>query len=288
MRVAYLGNFYRLLKQSLYCFVFTPLLLFGDGIEDAKTYHSHSTLQWRVAMDVIDSIAWEGTEHILDVGCGDGKITALLAQKIPGGSILGIDISQSMIDFASLHYPQSDYPNLIFQKLDAAEILIENRFDRAVSFSTLHWVMDQEKTLKSIHRALVPGGSISFHIYGKGLMNVTVMGDSLIHTEKWAPYFPLYVNQRVFFTDEEYQTLLERAGFQQVSVMGSWSDTSFADRQALLNFAKPLLNFICHLPVELQQEFTEDVIDKIISIAGVSDDGAIHYKTFNLRAFGVK
>lgn len=90
------------------------------------------------------------------------------------------------------------------------------------------------------------------------------------------------------FKDTEYQTLLECAGFQQVSVIGSWYDTPFANRQALINFAKPLMNFIRHLPPELQQEFTEEVVDKIISIAGVSDDGTIHYKTFNLQAFGVK
>lgn len=288
MRINFLQNSFRLLKWSLYFSVLTPLLLTANGIEDAKTYHSNSTLQWHVAMDAIDSVDWKGTERVLDIGCGDGKITALLAQKLPEGSVLGIDISQSMIDFASLHYPKVDYPNLNFQKLDAAEILFENQFDQVVSFSTLHWVMDQKKALKAIHRALIPGGAVCIQTYGTGHMNVTVIGDYLIHTEKWAQYFPSYTKQRVFFTDTEYQALLECAGFQQVSVIGSWHDTPFANRQALINFAKPLLNFIRHLPAELQQEFTEEVVDKIISIAGVSDDGIIHYKTFNLQAFGIK
>jgi ubiquinone/menaquinone biosynthesis C-methylase UbiE len=288
MRIDFFQNFFRLLKWSLCCFILTPLLLIGNGIEDAKIYHSNSTLQWDVAMDTIDLISWQGNEHVLDIGCGDGKITAFLAQKLSEGSILGIDISQSMVDFASLHYPQTDYPNLNFQKLGAAEILFENQFDRVVSFSTLHWVMDQEKALKAIHRALIPGGAVCIHTYGTGLMNVTVIGDSLIHTEKWARYFPSYIKQRVFFTDQEYRALLECAGFQQVSVSGSWHDIPLANRQALINFAKPLLNFIRHLPIELQQEFVEEVADKIISITGVSDDGIIHYKTFNLQAFGVK
>ncbi len=288
MRITFLQKSFRLLKRSLCCSILIPSLLIANGIEDAKTYHSNSTLQWHVAMDAIDSVTWKGTESVLDVGCGDGKITALLAQKLSVGSVLGIDISQSMIDFASLHYPQIDYPNLNFQKLDAAGIFFENQFDRVVSFSTLHWVMDQEKALKAIYRALVPGGAACIQTYGTGLMNVTVIGDSLIHTKKWAQYFPSYTKQRVFFTDMEYHTLLESAGFQQVSVIGSWYDTPFADRHALINFAKPLLNFIRHLPAELQQEFAEEVVDKIISIAGVSDDGIIHYKTFNIQAFGIK
>lgn len=264
------------------------MLLIADGIEDAKTYHSNSTLQWHVAMSAIDSVSWQANERVLDIGCGDGKITALLAKKLPFGSILGIDISQSMIEFASQNYPEMDYPNLNFQKLDAAEISFENQFDRVVSFSTLHWVVDQEKALRAIHRALVPGGRVCIQTYGTGLMNVTVIGDALIHTKKWAPYFPSYTKQRVFFTDKEYQALLESAGFQQVSVIGSWYDTPFPNREALKNFAKPLLNFIRHLPIELQQEFTEEVVDEIISIAGVADDGVIHYKTFNIQAFGIK
>jgi trans-aconitate methyltransferase len=265
-----------------------PLALIANGIEDAKTYHSNSTLQWNVAMDTINSVAWKGNEQVLDIGCGDGKVTALLSQKLSEGSILGIDVSQSMIDFASLNYPHINYPNLNFQKLDAAEIFFENKFDRVVSFSTLHWVMDQEKALKAIHQALIPGGSVCIQTYGTGSMNVTVIADSLIHTKKWLQYFPCYSKQRVFFTDTEYRALLESAGFQQVSVIGSWHETLFANRQALVHFAKPLLNFIRHLSAELQQEFSEEVVDKIISIADVSDDGIIHYQTFNLQAFGVK
>lgn len=283
----FLQNSFRLLKWTLYS-VLIPLLLTANGIEDATTYHSHSTLQWRIAIDAIDSVDWKGTERVLDIGCGDGKITALLAQKLSEGSVIGIDISQSMIDFASVHYPKSDYPNLNFQKLDAAEILFENQFDRVVAFSSLHWVMDQEKALQAIYRALIPGGTVCIETYATGIMNVTVIGDYLIHTEKWAEYFPSYTKQRVFFTDMEYQALLECAGFQQVSVIGSWYDTPFANRQALTHFVKPLLNFIRHLPADLQQEFTEEVVDIIISIAGVSDNGIIHYKTFNLQAFGVK
>lgn len=282
-------RFFQSFGWILPCFSFMVMpLLIGSGIEDAKTYHNNSSLQWRVAIDTIDLIPWNGSEHILDIGCGDGKITALLAQKLSLGSVLGIDISQTMIDFASSHYLYNDHHNLSFQQLDAAEIMFENKFDRVVSFSTLHWVIDQEKVLKSIHRALISGGTACIQTYGTGLMNVTVISDSLIHTEKWASYFPSYVKQRIFFTDQEYAALLQSAGFQKVSVIGRWYDTPFANRQDLINFAKPLLDFIAHLPMELQQEFIEEVVDKIISIAGIADDGIIHYKTFNLQAFGVK
>lgn len=274
--------------KFLLFFLSLSTLLIASGIEDAKTYHGNSSMQWRIAVEIIDSIPLMESERILDIGSGDGKVTAFLAEKIAKGSILGVDISQSMIDFATSHYPQINYPNLSFQKGDAAELLFENQFDRVVSFSTLHWVLDQKKTLDAIHRALVPGGMVCIHTYGKSPMNVTSVGDVLVHTEKWAPYFPSYSKQRVFFTEQEYQSLLEEAGFRQVQVTGCWDDTPFSDRQALVDFAKPLLNFIHHLPQDIQQEFVEEVADRIISIANPSNGEPIHYQTFSLRAKGYK
>src|SRR3990167_5170381 len=106
------------IMKFLFFFLILSTLLQAAGIEDAKTYHGNSSLQWRIATEIIDSIPLRESERILDVGCGDGKITALLAGKIDKGSVLGIDISQSMIDFASSHYPQTNYPNLAFQQQD--------------------------------------------------------------------------------------------------------------------------------------------------------------------------
>lgn len=274
--------------KFLFFFLTLSTLLQAAGIEDAKTYHGNSSLQWRIATEIIDSIPLKESERILDIGCGDGKITALLAGKIARGSVLGIDISQSMIEFASFRYPQTNYPNLAFQQQDAAELFFENQFDRVVSFSTLHWVLDQEKALNAIYRALVLGGTVCIHTYGKSPMNVTTVGDLLVHTEKWAPHFPSYSKQRVFFTELEYHVLLEQAGFQQVQVIGCWDDTAFLNRQALIDFAKPLLNFIRPLPPDIQQEFIEEVADRIISIANPLNGEPIHYRTFSLRAQGTK
>lgn len=262
--------------------------LHASGIEDAKIYHNNSTLQWHIALRTIDLIPLMQSDRILDIGCGDGKITALLAMKVANGSVLGIDISQSMIDFASYHYPQMSYPNLSFQKQDGAKLSFENQFDCVVSFSALHWILDQEKALKAIHRALIPGGRVCIHTYGKSIMNVTSIADLLISTEKWAAHFPSYTKQRVFFTEEEYRELLEQADFQQIEVIGSWDDTPFPNRQALIDFARPLLNFIRHLPQDLQQQFVEEVVDQIVSIAGPTNDGVIHYRTFSLQATAIK
>jgi trans-aconitate methyltransferase len=261
-------------------------LLHANGVEDAKTYHNNSSVQSQVALETIDLIPWQGTERVLDIGSGDGKITTLLAKR--AGLVLGIDVSQAMIDFASSHYGQTEYPNLAFLKMDGAELAFEARFDRVVSFSSLHWILDQEKVLKATYRALVPEGRICFHIYGVNLMNITEIGTLLARSEKWAPYFPAYKQERVFFTEEGYRDLLEQAGFEDIEINGSWRETIFAHRQAMADFARPLLNWIYHLPLELQREFVEEVVDGIVSLGGLTEKGEICYRTFNLQVVATK
>ncbi len=275
--------------KSILCFLtIVPFLLSGNGIEDAKIYHANSALQWHIAMDTISLITLLDSDHILDIGCGDGKITAYLAKNTPNGSVLGIDISKAMIDFATAHYPKTVYSNLTFTQEDAAEIAFENQFDKILSFSTLHWVMDQEKALKAIYRALVPGGKICLQTYGKGNMHVTELADRLVQTAKWKPYFPAYSMQRVFFSEQEYQALCEKAGFMDIKINGAWTITPFANQQALSDFVTPLLNFIKHLVEEMQQEFIKELVDQIVAIATKGQDGTIYYQTYNLSVTATK
>lgn len=259
--------------------------LHSHGIQDPVTYSKNSSLQWNLAMEMIALVPWSGCERVLDIGCGDGKVTAFLAGKLPQGSILGIDISQKMIDFAKSHYAQD---NLAFEREDGAEISFENRFDRIVSFSALHWILDQKKALKAFYDALVPGGKICLQTYGKFPMGVPIVADRLIHSEKWSYLFPSYTRQRVFSTEDEYRFLLKSAGFEQIQIKGSLSDIAFSNRQALLDFATPILNFICHLPDHLQKAFVEEVVDEIIAIAGISNDGHIHYLDFSIQVVAIK
>jgi len=101
-------------------FIAVAAQIFSDGIKDAISYSKNSKLQWNIAMETIDLVQWAGSERVLDIGCGDGKITAQIASKLTRGAVLGVDISKAMIDFACSHYPQAHYPNLAFEKCKSA------------------------------------------------------------------------------------------------------------------------------------------------------------------------
>ena len=109
-----------------------------------------------------------GRNGVLDVGCGDGKITARIAGRVPRGSVLGVDPSRDMIAFASDHFPPSVGSNLRFEVADARRLPYRSEFDLVVSFNALHWVPEQEDALRSIRSALRPAGRAILHSSHRG------------------------------------------------------------------------------------------------------------------------
>ncbi len=107
---------------------------------DASSYEKHSSPQRQWALDLIRTREFAGDEHVLDIGCGDGKISAELAARVPSGSALGVDEAHTMIRFAQEKFPQSRFANLWFQHADATHLIFCHEFDLVVSFAALHWI----------------------------------------------------------------------------------------------------------------------------------------------------
>ena len=84
-----------------------------------------------------------GDERVLDLGCGDGTISAAIAARLPHGSVLGVDASHDMVAFAGARRFRRLLANLAFRVADAAHLSFAGEFDLVVSFNCLHWVLDQ-------------------------------------------------------------------------------------------------------------------------------------------------
>src|SRR5262249_14293459 len=95
---------------------------------NAGEYNRHSSLQAALAEERLGRLILQGAERVLDVGCGDGKITAEIAARIPHGSVLGIDPSQNMIAFASRHFGPATRPNLRFEVADVRRLPYRQEF----------------------------------------------------------------------------------------------------------------------------------------------------------------
>ncbi|OMH40090.1 class I SAM-dependent methyltransferase [Desulfurobacterium indicum] len=91
---------------------------------------------------MIEKLSLKGNELVLDIGCGDGKITFEIARRVPDGYVVGIDSSEEMIKLASKMFSPSKYPNLSFRFLDIQEMDFSGEFDVIFSNAALHWIID--------------------------------------------------------------------------------------------------------------------------------------------------
>ena len=131
---------------------------------NAEDYAKHSSTQYELAKELIPKLRLSGNEALLDIGCGDSKVTAQLASSLPGGCVVGIDNSEGMVDLARRNFPQTAYPNLHFQRMNVQSLDFQDQFDRVFSNAALHWVIDQRPVLKGVQRSLKAGGSLLFQM----------------------------------------------------------------------------------------------------------------------------
>ena len=136
---------------------------------DAQAYNRVSALQQWLAEKSLVRLPLDGDERVLDVGCGDGKVTSEIARRLPRGSVVGVDASHAMIAFAAQTFPTAVHPNLAFRVADAARLPFADQFDLVVSFNCLHWVHDQAAVLRGIRAAFVASGRTHLRFVSRGV-----------------------------------------------------------------------------------------------------------------------
>jgi trans-aconitate 2-methyltransferase len=131
---------------------------------DGRKYESASAHQKEWGMKIIEELGLRETEAVLDLGCGDGTLTARIAGLVPRGEVVGIDASQGMIDVAR----KKEAGNLRFVLMDINDLDFTERFDVAFSNATLHWVGDHARLLRNLRRGLRRDDVLRFNFAGEG------------------------------------------------------------------------------------------------------------------------
>ena len=181
---------------------------------NAGDYARHSESQQQWGKELIAKLRLAGDEHLLDIGCGDGKVTAEIAARLPRGKVVGIDSSAEMITLAGTRYAENQFTNLRFVKMDARKLSFCAEFDVVFSNAALHWVIDHNPVLSGIYEALKPGGRLLMQMGGRGNAAVLVsVLEQVISEEKWRPYFNGFSFPYGFYGPDEYRPWLRAAGF---------------------------------------------------------------------------
>ena len=172
---------------------------------DSSLYDDRHSFVWKKSADLIDVLAPEAGERILDLGCGTGHLAAEIAAC--GAEVIGIDSSVSMIAQA-----RQNFPKLKFQLADARDFHFDTPFDAVFSNAALHWVREADQVAGCIARALRPGGRLVLEMGVQGNIARVVKGVESVLKEAGYPV----ENTWYFPSLGEYSTLLERHGFEIV------------------------------------------------------------------------
>jgi len=245
----------------------------------ADDYNQQSSLQKAMAEEQLGKLTLQGSERILDVGCGDGKITAAIATRVPLGSVLGVDPSRDMIAFASSHFGSPVHANLRFDVVDVRQLPYRNEFDLVVSFNALHWVPEQGAALASIRAAMKPNGQALLRFVSEGQRkSLEDVIEEVRHQDRWARCFPGFRRPYVHFTAEDYRALVEKNGLRVVRLSVEDKAWDFKTREAFVAFAlATFVEWTQHLPENEWQPFIADVLDRYQSVAA---DGPSELNTF--------
>lgn len=235
---------------------------------NASGYQSVSSLQEAIATEQLSRLTLGKHDRILDIGCGNGKITAAIAERVSQGSVLGVDASQNMITFAQENYAPV-HANLQFEIGDARNLTYQHEFDQIVSFNALHWIPEQATVLRSIRIALKPKGQALLRFVPEGDHKcIEDVIEEVCKLPQWVGYFQNHQKPYFHPTSEAYRTLAEQNGLKVVRIHVEDKSWNFQTRQAFFQYCQvTLAEWTQFLPEHEWAAFITQVLDCYQAIA---------------------
>jgi trans-aconitate 2-methyltransferase len=200
---------------------------------DALTYDRIADPMARWGADVLARLPLDGDETVLDAGCGSGRVTELLLERLPRGQVIALDGSPSMIDAARARLAGHD-DRVTFLLADLARPLPMARAstDAILSTATFHWVPDHDGLFRNLAAVLRPGGRLVAQCGGDGniasiLRALSDLGDG------WSPW--------LFPTPGETRRRLAAAGFTEIETWLNDEPVRLAPGQQLLEYLQSVV-----------------------------------------------
>ncbi len=174
-----------------------------DQTWNAEDYARQAGYVAELGRPVVDLLQPKEGERILDLGCGDGRLSVALAKT--GATILACDSSSDMVARARATGVEA----LV---LDAQNFLFEEEFDAVFSNAALHWMKDSVSVIEGVHRALLPDGRFVAEFGGFG--NIAAITAAITAVLNAHGFDGAGLNPWFFPTADAYRKLLENAGFR--------------------------------------------------------------------------
>lgn len=231
---------------------------------DGEDYRRVNTLQQWLAARALDDVDLAGVRSLLDVGCGDGRVTQQLAARIPDGHCVGLDPSPGMIAVAPTG------PGLTFEVGDVVAMSFTDEFDLVVSFNALHWVAEQRMALGAIATALRrPGRARLVFVCAGPRPSLEDVAMTVTRSSRWAPSFDGFVAPYVHPQPDAWRADVEGAGMRVDDVRVDDLAWDFGSREAFTAWCTVGFGgWTSRLTDEAVPEFMTEVVDAYAAATG--------------------
>lgn len=241
---------------------------------DAETYDAISDPQFSWGMEVLERLELRGDEDAVDAGCGSGRVTEQLLERLPSGSLLAVDASEAMIGKARERLGD----RARYLVADLAELEVEAPVDLVFSTATFHWVLDHDALFSHLSAALKPGGRLVAQCGGRGNVAEHAKAIAAVATRpEYAEHFAGMTLMWNFAGPEETEERLREAGFAEARC---WLEPKPVTPPDPLRFTMTVTlgPHLARLPEQKRRSFAEAVL------AQSPDPLTLDYVRLNIEA----
>ena len=249
---------------------------------NAAAYEGLSSPQTRWGAEFLGRLELAGDEDAIDAGCGTGKVTGLLLERLPRGTVLAVDGSRAMVEAAAGRF--AGEPRVRVEHQDLLELEVEEPVDLVFSTATFHWIMDHERLFGRLADVLKPGGRLAAQCGGEGnISRATRATREVMRRERFRTDFEDWDDDKNYAGAEETMRRLEDAGFEGVETWLHEEPTRFGSVEELARFLATVVlgGHLQRLPEGEREAFAGAVAEEISAEDG---DPLLDYVRLNMTA----
>ena len=258
-----------------------------DAEWDAGAYHRVADPQFEWGRRLLATLSLRGDETVIDAGCGTGRLTRLLLERLTSGRMIAIDLSERMLESARENLEPDFHGRVEYVRVDLLDLAQRDVADLVFSTATFHWLPDHARLFRNLVAALRPGGRLTAQFGGKGnLARARSRAERILAEPSFRPFFEGWSGPWHYPDAQVTAERLRQAGFQDVRTRLFPEPTTFPDADAFRQFITAVV-FRVHLQRIVDPRLREEFLDRCVA-AAAGDDPPYTLDYWRLNAGGRK